>query len=48
MTVELLTEQHLECLSVKGDCTGSTESISHDCHGSNHDTLLADIQSVIA
>ena len=26
MTVELLTEQHLELLSLKGGCTGSSES----------------------
>ena len=26
MTVKLLTEHHLEFLSLKGDCTGSSES----------------------
>ena len=26
MTVKLLTEQHLEFLSIKGGCTGSSES----------------------
>ena len=26
MTVKLLTEQHLEFLSLKGGCTGSSES----------------------
>ena len=26
MTVKLLSEQHLEFLSLKGDCTGSSES----------------------
>ena len=26
MTVKLLTDQHLEFLSLKGDCTGSSES----------------------
>ena len=26
MTVKLLTEHHLESLSLKGDCTGSSES----------------------
>ena len=26
MTVQLLTEHHLECLSLKGGCTGSSES----------------------
>ena len=26
MIVKLLTEHHLECLSLKGDCTGSSES----------------------
>ena len=26
MTIKLLTEHHLECLSLKGDCTGSYES----------------------
>ena len=28
MSVKLLTEQHLECLSLKGGCTGSSESLS--------------------
>ena len=27
MSVKLLTEHHLEYLSLKGDCTGSSESI---------------------
>ena len=27
MIVQLLTEHHLECLSLKGCCTGSSESI---------------------
>ena len=27
MSVKLLTEHHLEFLSLKGDCTGSFESI---------------------
>ena len=27
MTVKLLTEQHLDILSLKGGCTGSSESI---------------------
>ena len=27
MSVKLLTEHHLEFLSLKGDCTGSSESI---------------------
>ena len=27
MTVKLLSEQHLEFLSLTGDCTGSSESI---------------------
>ena len=26
MSVKLLSEQHLEFLSLKGDCTGSSES----------------------
>ena len=26
MTVNLLTKHHLECLSLKGGCTGSSES----------------------
>ena len=29
MTVKLLTEHHLECLSLKGDCRGSSESKYH-------------------
>ena len=42
MTVKLLTEQHLEFLSLTGDCTGSSEyahvKMPHTwntCHGSN-------------
>ena len=42
MIVKLLTEHHLECLSLKGDCKGSSESthvILPHClksrHGSN-------------
>ena len=40
MTVKLLTEHHLEFLSLKGGCTGSTEStlvklLEITCHGSN-------------
>ena len=27
MIVKLLTEHHLECLSLKGGCTGSSESV---------------------
>ena len=27
MTVKLLAQQHLECLSLKGSCTGSSESL---------------------
>ena len=39
MIVKLLTKQHLEFLSLKGDCTGSAESIhvkllEISCHGS--------------
>ena len=43
MTVKLLTEHHLEFLSLKGGCTGSFESalvkMPHgwkSCHGSNY------------
>ena len=32
MTVELLTEHHLELLSLKGDCTGWSESSLVKCH----------------
>ena len=32
MTVKLLTEQHLEFLSLKGGCTGSSESTLSKCH----------------
>ena len=32
MTVKLLTEQHLEFLSLKGACTGSSESTLSKCH----------------
>ena len=41
MTVKLLTEHHLEFLSLKGGCTGSSESthvnatlLEITCHGS--------------
>ena len=32
MTVKLLTENHLEFLSLKGGCTGSSESTLVKCH----------------
>ena len=32
MTVKLLTKQHLELLSLKGSCTGSSESIHVKSH----------------
>ena len=32
MTVKLLTEHHLEILSLKGGCTGSSESAHVKCH----------------
>ena len=32
MTVKLLTEHHLEFLSLKGGCTGSSESTLANCH----------------
>ena len=32
MTVKLLTEYHLEFLSLKGGCTGSSESTLVKCH----------------
>ena len=32
MSVKLLTEQHLEFLSLKGGSTGSSESIRVKCH----------------
>ena len=32
MTVKLLTEHHLEFLSLKGGCTGSSESTLVKCH----------------
>ena len=32
MTVKLLAEQHLEFLSLKGGCTGSSESTLVKCH----------------
>ena len=42
MSVKLQTEHHLECLSLKGGCTGSSEStlcqnailMEITCHGS--------------
>ena len=41
--MELLTEHYLECLSLKGACTGSSESCPNvtlleiTCHGSYYD-----------
>ena len=32
MIVKLLTEHHLEFLSLKGGCTGSSESTHVECH----------------
>ena len=32
MTVKLMTEQHLEFLSLKGGCTGLSESMLAKCH----------------
>ena len=45
MIVKLLTEHHLEFLSLKGGCRGSSEStlvklLKISCHGSISDKLL--------
>ena len=41
MSVELLTEQHLEFLSLKGDCTGSSEStLVKKPHVGNHISVI--------
>ena len=41
MIVKLLTEHHLEFLSLKGGCTGSSESTLVKCHFvGSHITLL--------
>ena len=41
MIVKLLNEQHLEFLSLKGGCTGSSESLLVKCHiVGNHMPLL--------
>ena len=42
MIVKLLTEQHLEFLSLKGGCTGSSESTLVKCHidGKNMSRLI--------
>ena len=41
MSVKLLTERHLEFLSLKGGCTGSPESTMSKCHIiGNHISLL--------
>ena len=32
MSVKLPTEHHLECLRLKGDCTGSSRSKLSKCH----------------
>ena len=50
MTVKLLTEQHVEYLSLTGDCTGSSESIHvkmRHCWKSHvHVILFCDIFSI--
>ena len=50
MSVKLLTEHHLECLSLKGGCTGSSEStlvkMPHcwkSCHSSIMGLLLSHV-----
>ena len=41
MTINLQTEQHLEFLSLKGGCTGSSEAALDKCHiVGNHITAL--------
>ena len=48
MALKLLTEHHLEFLSLKGGCTGSSESthaknatlLEITCHGSYNDVFL--------
>ena len=47
MSVKLLTEHHLELLSLKGGCTGSSEShlskralLKITCHGSKYKWAL--------
>ena len=47
MSIKLLTEHHLEFLSLKGGCTGSSEStlvtlLEISCHGSYVNCLPAD------
>ena len=32
MNIKLLSGHHLECLRLKGGCTGSSESIHAKCH----------------
>ena len=49
MIVKLLTEQHLEFLSLKGGCRGSSEStlVKMLCHSSNINTFnLPDTKSL--
>ena len=47
MIVKLLTERHLEFLSLKGGCTGSSESscqnttlLELSCRGSYHNDVM--------
>ena len=56
MTVELLTEHHFEFLSLKGDCTGSSESmhvknatlleihVHVTCHGSYYENQVHQVK----
>ena len=56
MTVKLLTENHLEFLSLKGGCTGSSEStqcqnvklLEISCTGSNENCISMKILFVLA
>ena len=49
MSVRLLTEQHLEILSLKGGCTGSSESTLVKCHivGNHMSRLISEIMQAI-
>ena len=52
MIVKLLTEHHLEFISLKGGCRGSSESthvkfLEISCRGSKYKIVLQDVLSVV-
>ena len=52
MSVKLLTEHHLEFLSLTGGCIGSSEStlvklLEISCHGSHDNLLLCTVRGCV-